>query len=200
MALLLPDGLAVNDVQVTAWTDAAQEQGYQLSILRNADFLLLGAGARTQYSGIIVPDQIQVRMSDALVATIQSYVTQGGNIMLVYDAGALTATGFYAIPKSRFSDLVGVDYVLYDALRDRTVGLGPVIGLESTLRAMQIPPGKSIPYTQTADHGGGAFGHAPRHTGGRQQQIARHRQIAFWQGQRGFSARQPRQPWRPEGL
>lgn len=149
MALLLPDGLAVNDVQVSAWTDAAQEQGYQLSILRNADFLLLGAGARTQYSGIIVPDQIQVSMSDALVATIQSYVTQGGNIMLVYDAGALTATGFYAIPKSRFSDLVGVDYVLYDALRDRTVGLGPVIGLESTLRALHIPPGKSMPYTQT---------------------------------------------------
>ncbi len=150
MALLLPDGLAVNDIQVTAWTDAAQEQGYQLSILRNADFLLLGAGARTQYSGIIVPDQIQVSMSDALVATIQSYVTQGGNIMLVYDAGALTATGFYAIPKSRFSDLVGVDYILYDELRDRTVGLGPVIGLESTMRAVQIPPGKSIPYTQSA--------------------------------------------------
>jgi hypothetical protein len=150
MALLLPDGLAVNDVQVTAWTDAAQEQGYQLSILRNADFLLLGAGAKTQYSGIIVPDQVQVSMSDALVNTIQSYVTQGGNIMLVYDAGALTATGFYAIPKSRFSDLVGVDYVLYDALRDRTVGLGPVIGLESTLRAILVPPGKSMPYTAPA--------------------------------------------------
>lgn len=136
MALLLPDGLAVNSVQVTAWTDAAQEQGYQLSILRNADLLLLGAGAKTQYSGIVVPDQMQVSMSDALVNTIQSYVMQGGNIMLVYDAGALTATGFYAIPKSRFSDLVGADYVLYDVLRDRTVGLGPVIGLESALRAL----------------------------------------------------------------
>ena len=150
MALLLPDGLAVSDVQVTAWTDAAQEQGYQLSILRNADFLLAGAGIRSQYSGIIVPDQMQVSMSDALVSTIQNYVTQGGNIMLVYDAGALTATGFYAIPKSRFSDLVGVDYVLYDQLRDRTIGLGPVIGLESTLRALLVPPGKSMPYTQTA--------------------------------------------------
>ena len=150
MALLLPDGLAVNDIQVTAWTDAAQEQGYQLALLRNTDFLLLGAGARTQYRGIVVPDQMQVSMSDALVATLQSYVTQGGNIMLVYDAGALTATGFYAVPKSRFSDLVGVDYVLYDQLRDRTVGLGPVIGLVSTLRALLVPPGKSMLHTQTA--------------------------------------------------
>lgn len=149
MALLLPDGLAVTDIQVTAWTDAAKDQGYQLAILRNADFLLAGPGIRSQFRGIIVPDQMQVSMSDTLVTTIQNYVTQGGHIMLVYDAGALTASGFYAIPKSRFSDLVGVDYVLYDQLRDRTVGLGPVIGLVSTLRAVQIPPGKSMLYTQT---------------------------------------------------
>lgn len=150
MALLLPDGLAVSDVQVTAWTDAAQEQGYQLAILRNADFLLQGAGIRSQYSGIIVPDQMQVSMGDALVNTIQSYVTQGGNIMLVYDAGALTDTGFYPIPKSRFSDLVGVDYVLYDQLLDLTVGLGPVVGAVSTLRSILVPPGKSMPYTAPA--------------------------------------------------
>ena len=152
MALLLPDGLAVSDVQVTAWTDGAQEQGYQLAILRNADFLLQGAGIRSQYSGIIVPDQMQVSMSDALVNTIQSYVTQGGNIMLVYDAGALTATGFYPIPKSRFSDLVGVDYVLYDQLLDQTIGLGPVVGAVSTMRSILVPPGKSMPYALPASN------------------------------------------------
>ena len=147
MALLLPDGLVTTNVQVTAWTDAAQEQGYQLSILRNSAFLLAGAGIRTQYSGIIVPDGMQFSMSDTLVSAIQNYVTQGGNLMLVFDAGALTDTGFYAVPKSRFSNLVGVDYVLYDALRDQTVGLGPVIGGVSMMRAILVPPGKSMPYT-----------------------------------------------------
>lgn len=147
MALLLPDGLALTDARVGAWTDAAKEQGYSLAILRNADLLLLGAGARATYSGIIVPDQLQVTMSDALVITIQNYVAQGGNILLVYDAGALNPAGFYAVPKSRFSDLVGVDYLLYDQLRDRTVGLGPVTGLISTLRSLLVPPGKSMPYT-----------------------------------------------------
>lgn len=150
MALLLPDGLALTTPQVTAWTDAAQELGYQVGILRNADFLQQGVGIRSQYSGIIIPDQMQVSMSDALITTIGNYVMQGGNIMLIYDAGALTSTGFYAIPKSRFSSLVGVDYVLYDQLRDRTVGLGPVFGPVSTLRALQIPPGKSMLYTPPA--------------------------------------------------
>ncbi len=147
MALLLPDGLALTDAKVTAWTDAAQERGYSLEILRNGDFLLQGVGIRSQYSGIIIPDQMQTTMSDALVGTIQNYVTQGGNIMLVFDAGALTSGGFYAIPKSRFSSLVGVDYVLYDQLLDRTVGLGPVFGPVSTLRGLQVPPGKSMLYT-----------------------------------------------------
>ena len=149
MALLLPDGLALTEAQVGAWTDAAQEQGYKLGILRNTAFLQAGPGIRSQYSGIIIPDQMQVSMSDALISSIENYVMQGGNIMLVYDAGALTAGGFYAVPKSRFSNLVGVDYVLYDQLRERTIGLGPVIGQVSTLRALQIPPGKSMLYPPT---------------------------------------------------
>jgi hypothetical protein len=146
MALLVPDSLALTHVQVTAWTDAAQEQGYQLAVLRNAELLRVGAGVRAQYAGIIIADQMQTTMSDALVSTIESYVAQGGQIMLVFDAGALTAAGFYAVPKSRLSSLVGVDYVLYDALRERTVGLGPVLGTVPTLRALQVPPGKSMPY------------------------------------------------------
>ena len=150
MALLLPDGLALTEAQVGAWTDAAQEQGYKLGILRNTAFLQAGPGIRSQYSGIIIPDQMQVSMSDALIISIENYVTQGGNIMLVYDAGALTSGGFYAVPKSRFSNLVGVDYVLYDQLRERTIGLGPVVGPVSTLRALQIPPGKSMLYPPTA--------------------------------------------------
>ena len=150
MALLLPDGLALTNVQVTAWTDAAQERGYKLDILRNSAFQLAGSGINAQYSGIIVPDQMQVSMSDALVTSIQNYVMQGGNLMLVYDAGALTDTGFYAVPKSRFSTLVGVDYVLYDALRDQTVGLGQVVGGVSLMRAIQVPPGKSMVYTPPA--------------------------------------------------
>jgi hypothetical protein len=147
MALLVPDGLALTHVQVTAWSDAAQEQGYQLAVLRNAELLRLGVGVRAQYAGLIIADQMHTRMSDALVSTVESYVAQGGQIMLVFDAGALTAAGFYAVPKSRFSNLVGVDYVLYDALRDRTVGLGPVLGTVPALRALQVPPGKSMLYT-----------------------------------------------------
>ncbi|MFN7834166.1 MAG: hypothetical protein ACK5NY_00010 [Burkholderiaceae bacterium] len=146
VALLLPDTLALTDPQVTAWLDAAQEQGYVLTPLRDAEFLALSTAAKQQYSGVILPDGSHLQMSDALVAALKTYATQGGRLMLVFDAGVLDQSGFYAIPKSRFSDIVGLDYALYDELRDRMVGLGPAIGTSSGLRSLQVPPGKSIPY------------------------------------------------------
>ena len=66
--------------------------------------------------------------------------------MLVYDFGVLTSAGAYAIPKSRLSNLAGVEYALYDELRDRTSGVGPVTGFVSNLRKLQVPPGKSMPF------------------------------------------------------
>jgi hypothetical protein len=146
MALLLPDNLSITSVQASAWLNSAQELGYPLAVVRNSQFLQAGTGLRATYAGLIVPDLVQTVMADNLVQAIETYVSQGGKLMLVYDAGALNQGGFYAAGRSRFSDLVGVDYLLYDTLGASTVGLGPVLGAVSQLRALQVPPGKSIPY------------------------------------------------------
>jgi len=142
IGLLVPDGFALPDARVSAWLDAAQEEGLQVTVITDTQFL---QGTTTdQFTGIILPDQVHVNASDALVSALQTYATNGGTLMLVYDFGALTTTGFYAIPKSRLSSLAGVDYVLYDQLRGNMIGLGPVTGLSSTLRTIQVPPGKSM--------------------------------------------------------
>jgi hypothetical protein len=151
LALLLPDTStpALQRPEIAAWIDAVREQGYELTVYDNARFLADGSNAVLEYRGIIVPDQSQTRMSDELVAALKQYVSGGGQLMLVYDAGALTSTGFYPIPKSRFSDMVGVDYVLYDSLREFTIGLGPTIGKLRVMRALHVPPGKSWAYPET---------------------------------------------------
>ena len=41
-----------------------------------------------------------------LIAAVKRYVGQGGQLMLVFDAGTLTSTGFYPIPKSRSARLI----------------------------------------------------------------------------------------------
>ncbi len=82
--------------------------------------------------------------SDALIAALDTYANQGGHLMLVYDFGALTTTGFYASPKSRLSSLAGVDYVLYDQLLGNMIGVGPITALGTTFRTLQVAPGKSM--------------------------------------------------------
>jgi hypothetical protein len=145
LALLLPDTRpeTLQRPEVAAWLDAVREQGYAVSVYSNAQLLADGPNAALKYRGLIVPDQVQTRMDDALVAALKQYVGGGGQLMLVYDAGVLTDTGVYPIPRSRLSDLAGVDYVLYNALRDHTIGLGPVVGRLRVMRALHVPPGKS---------------------------------------------------------
>ena len=145
IGLLLPDGFSLPDPRVSAWLDAAEEEGLKITVINDTQFQ---QGITTaQFSGVILPDQVHVNASDTLIAALETYANQGGNLMLVYDFGALTTTGFYASPRSRLSNLAGVDYVLYDQLLGNMIGLGPIIGLSSTLRTIQVPPGKSMVWT-----------------------------------------------------
>jgi hypothetical protein len=151
LTLLIPDNAALNSWQVQVWTDAAAEEGIQIKTITDSAFLALGTTASAKIAGLVMPDSAHIQASDALVAAVKQYVSGGGKLMLTYDAGALTDGGFYALSgKSRFSDMVGVDYVQYEALRDRVVGFGPIVGTKGRLDNLSLPPGKYLPYTAPA--------------------------------------------------
>lgn len=153
LMLLVPDGQAEADPRVTSWADAASEVGTRIAMVTDAQFLALGTTGALKYAGLVLPDQLHSVATDDVVAAVRDYTTLGGKTLLTYDFGALTLNSnrqpVYPIPKSRLSDLAGVDYVLYDALRERTVGLGPVTAMRSTMRKLLVPPGKSQPYVAT---------------------------------------------------
>lgn len=150
LMLLVPDGQSIADPRVTAWIDAASEVGTRVAPITDAQFLAQAPATALRYAGLVLPDQLHTVASDGLVAAVRDYVTRGGRALLVYDFAALTLNGngqpVYPIPRARMSDLAGVDYVLYDALLDRTVGLGPVTAMRSTLRELLVAPGKSMPW------------------------------------------------------
>ncbi|MFM2343077.1 MAG: hypothetical protein RLZZ592_2730 [Pseudomonadota bacterium] len=154
LVLLVPDDAVATSWPVKVWTDSAAEEGVKLQTLTNAQFLALGSSSAAKIAGLIMPDSAHVKASDAVVAAVKQYANLGGKLMLVYDAGALTEAGFYAPTKSRFSDLVGVDYTLYDSLRDRVVGFGPVIGTKARMEKLSLPPGKYLPYTAASSAAG----------------------------------------------
>ena len=149
LLLLVPDAQALTHPLVTAWIDAGSEIGVRIRTVTDSQFKALGFGVQ-KYAGLILPDQLHVVADDVLVKAIREYAVAGGNVMLVHDFGTLTLDGnnkpIYAISKSRLSDLAGVDYALYHTLREKSRAFGPIAAMRSTLRELQVPPGKSSPY------------------------------------------------------
>ena len=148
LLLLVPDTLTLPDPRVSAWLDTAQEEGLQITVMTDSQFMAAGSSL-SQYPGLILPDQVHTTADDTLVTAIQNYALNGGKVMLVYDFGVLNSAGFYVSPKSRFSSMAGVDYVLYDQYGGNMIGLGNVTGMSSWLRTLQVPPGKSMAWTTT---------------------------------------------------
>ncbi len=160
LLLLVPDGQKLASPEVTAWTDAASEAGFRLQSITDRHFIALGPQA-LKYAGLVLPDALHSIAAEPLLKAVRDYTIAGGNTMLVHDFGIFSLDGnqkpTYAIPRARLSDLAGVDYGLYDALREKSTVIGPVIARQSTMRALQVPPGKSIPYTAThSNREGGA--------------------------------------------
>ncbi len=154
LMLLVPDGQKLDSPEVTAWMDAASEDGVRLQPVTDRQFMALGPEA-LKYAGLVLPDVLHPIATDVLLKAVRDYTTAGGNTLLVHDFGIFALDGnqkpTYAIPRARLSDLAGVDYGLYDDLREKSTVVGPVTAMRSTLRALQVPPGKSISYV--ADDG-----------------------------------------------
>ncbi len=147
--LLLPDDTNLSDPKVTVWLDAANEEGLHLVAVHDSEFMRPFEG-ETQCAGLILPDSVHLRVSDLLVGGIESFVAKGGKLMLVYDAGTLSTSGRYAPARSRFSNLAGVDYALYDKLGDKTIQWSSLTGMDSIVRQLEIPPGKYYPFEAPA--------------------------------------------------
>jgi len=101
---------------------------------------------KTDFSGLILPDSIHKEASDLLVTGIRRFVAEGGSLMLVYDAGTLSLTGRYTPGQSRFSELAGVKYALYESLRDKTTQWSKIRGTAHTFDEIGVPPGKYYPF------------------------------------------------------
>lgn len=153
LAILVPDDIDPNNPYLTAWLDAAKEEGVPLEIIRAHTLLrpfpFSGWVGVRRFAGIILPDTIHKAASDILLTALDSYSREGGKLMITFDAGTLTLPNkTYAREKSRLSNLVGIDYAFYDRLKDKTISHQQVAGADHHFLALHIPPGKFYRSTQ----------------------------------------------------
>lgn len=142
LVMLIPNEYPQDDLYVKIWTDAAAEEGLLLDLMYDNEFIDAQTN-KEQIVGVILPDQVHVRATDSLIAALDQYVMQGGNVMLTYDFGLKTEDGGYCT-KSRFCPMVGVDY----AVGGLKVGFGPIVGMADTMDRLQVPPGKTMDYME----------------------------------------------------
>jgi hypothetical protein len=145
LLLLIPDRTKFSDPRVALWVDAGSELGLHVVPMHDSEFLRPFL-QKAAFAGVILPDSVHKEASDLLVTAIEKYVAGGGNLMLVYDAGTLSLTGGYAKNQSRFSDLAGIRYALYDSLRDQTTRWSEIHGTTRAFEAIGVPPGKYYPF------------------------------------------------------
>jgi hypothetical protein len=145
LLLLVPDSVHFSDPKVTMWVDAGSEEGLHVVPMHDSEFLRPFLQKR-EFAGVILPDTIHRQASDLLVTALRRFVAEGGRLMLVYDAGTFSLTDRYAAGESRFTDLAGVKYALYDKLRDKTTQWSKIKGTAEMFDQLGVPPGKYYPF------------------------------------------------------
>ena len=142
LALVVPDGIADDDVDVLAWRDAAVELGVPMVTVSASQLVRDADAARN--AALILPDRLHRRMNDALLANLTSRVERdGATLMVVHDAGVLDMGGHYA-DESRLSSLTGVRYALYERLRTAMLDDQNVWVEFAALPLLRLPPGKLV--------------------------------------------------------
>jgi hypothetical protein len=144
VSLLLPDSVNEKDLRVQVWLDAAAEEGLHLQVVHDSE--LVDPMFQMKTAGLIIPDQVHREANDAVIGALHRYVEQGGRLMIVYDACTWDLQDRYARHSSRLSDLVGVDYALYDRFGTESITSGTVWGTRAAMQALAIPPGAYMPH------------------------------------------------------
>ncbi|HUN93309.1 MAG TPA: polysaccharide deacetylase family protein [Burkholderiaceae bacterium] len=132
------------DVLADVWRRAAAEQGLPAELVDEDSVVeALGRNPRA-YAALVLPDGLMRFASDDLVSAVARYANAGGRLLVVFDAATLSPQGFYAPGRSRLSDLVGVDYALYDRLLGDTFHTTPVYASAAAAERLGLPPGKTV--------------------------------------------------------
>lgn len=143
--LILPEGQDPAAPAVTIWLDAAREEGIQMRTIGDSDFLNRPE-ASDRRSAAILPDTLHRKISPAMVARLEQFAAQGGQLMVVYDGGIEMDGGLLAQAVSPLSRLVGVRYHLdREQFGAGGVERGPLLITEAGARLLQLPPGKTMP-------------------------------------------------------
>ena len=140
-----PQEIGRGDAIRAAYSESLRESGIRFDWIASTEISLFGSAAlHRMYDAIIFPDGINARVPEESTPELTRYAQLGGLVAIVADAGSRTDDGLYR-PGSLFATASGVENMLYDKLRTRAFGSGPMHFRDAaTAQWWHVPAGKLI--------------------------------------------------------
>ncbi len=138
-----PTTLADESFIRDAYDSVLEEEGIARSWISTRDLLLLDGGELARrFETLIFPDGLVQQMPAATLDRGREFMREGGNIVVVLDAGVKDTEGDYR-SGGVMAPLVGVQYQRYRSQRDDAYIEGNLdFSTPALTSAWQIPPGK----------------------------------------------------------
>jgi hypothetical protein len=134
---------AVDASVATAWSESAREVGIPFEWISADDLVDENAVAAVRSDpAVVLPDAAAQGLPDAILDWAESYVSHGGHLLVVYDAGTRDQIGSVR-PSGLFDPLLGITYSGHGGAPTSAYTTGQVgfkDGAEAAL--WNIPPGK----------------------------------------------------------
>jgi len=144
LLLVRGQGLGRHAASVAAaWGASAREAGLPFAWISAGALVDQDPAAAVRSAPVVVlPDAAAERLPDAILGWARSYVSHGGRLLVVYDAGTLDTTGSVR-PEGLLEPLLGVRYSGYGGARNPPYATGEVsfADLAESTR-WHMPPGK----------------------------------------------------------
>lgn len=133
-----------NKELLAAYESVLQEEGVPYSVLSAPELLALRPARAARMMPVVVfPDNLAQALPEDTAAWVMQYVEEGGNALIVYDAGTRFFDSSYR-PAGLFAELAGVDYLRYETLRENAYIKSSIAFTdEEAATFFQIPPGKT---------------------------------------------------------
>jgi hypothetical protein len=146
VALVYTPGGGTDEQQIRAgYAQTMLENGIPFDWLASTDLALFdGEQLSDSYTAIVFPDAIDRRVAEDSVAALTVFAQLGGRVAVISDAGSRTADGSYR-PGSLFTEISGVDSILYRQLRTKAFSRGTLrFAGTNAVNRWSVPSGKIV--------------------------------------------------------
>jgi hypothetical protein len=153
-----PDYLKKAPHILAAYESVLQEEGVPFESLDIYQLISINADEiAKRVPAMVLPDTILQSVPVQFTEWTKEYLSKGGNIAIIYDAGTRHQKGYY-LERAAFADIAGINYITYGTTGEKAFDRGHIkFSSEKSCTFFQFPLGKTIDMLTLSGYSYGAL-------------------------------------------